>query len=301
MVPGQPGPVLTAGPRRAAVVGSPVAHSLSPVLHRAAYRSLALTGWEYAATEVPQGALAGFVAGLGPEWAGLSVTMPLKDEALALADHADDDAVLTGSANTLVPSDGGWTALNTDVHGVGAALAEAGLLRPRRAVVLGGGATARSVLVALDRLGVEQVRLLVRDRARPGTEELLGRLSARTTVATFPGTDGGGGAPDVVVNTLPATVDPAAHTVRAVLGGGCPVVMDVAYAPWPSGFARAVASASGGLVPVLRGTAMLAHQAARQVRLMTGHDVPVEVLRTALLEAAGASPTTRWSEGPTGV
>ena len=291
--------MLTPGPRRAAVVGSPVGHSLSPVLHRAAYRRLALTGWEYAATELPQGGLARFVAGLGPEWAGLSVTMPLKDEALALADRADEDAVLTGSANTLVPSGRGWTAYNTDVHGVGAALAEAGLVRPRRAVVLGGGATARSVLVALDRLGVEQVHLLVRDRARPGTEELLGRLTARTTLSPLSGADRLGGEPDVVVNTLPATVAPFPETVRTVLGGGCPVVLDVAYTPWPSGFARAVASASDGRVPVLRGTAMLVHQALRQVRLMTGHDVPVEVLRTALLEAAGAS--SRTPPGPTDV
>lgn len=285
--------MLTAGPRRAAVVGSPVRHSLSPALHRAAYRALGLSGWRYEATEVPPGGLGRFVGGLGPDWAGLSVTMPLKDEALALADQVDEDARLTGAGNTLVPSpDRGWTAYNTDVHGVGAALVEAGLHRPRRAVVLGGGATARSVLVALERLGAQEVHLLVRDRPRTRTVELVEHLSARTVVGGLVDAPTAGPGPDVVVNTLPATVAPDTAAVHRMLAGGRPVVLDVAYAPWPSGFATAVAAAPGGGPPVLRGTAMLLHQAVRQVRLMTGHDVPVELMRAALLGATGGVSTT---------
>lgn len=278
--------MLTAG-RRAAVVGSPVRHSLSPTLHRAAYRSLGLAGWMYEATEVAAGALAEFVAGLGAEWAGLSVTMPLKEEALALADVVDEDARLTGGANTLVPTpDRGWSAWNTDVHGVGAALVEAGLDHPRRAVVLGGGATARSVLVALDRLGVQEVDLLVRDTPRARTSELLDHLAARTTTRRLDGPTATGAGPDVVVSTLPATVAHDVGVVRGLLAGARPVALDVAYAPWPSGFATAVSAATAGRQPVVRGTAMLLHQAARQVRLMTGHDGPVEAMRAALTEDA---------------
>ena len=281
--------MLTAG-RRAAVVGSPVRHSLSPALHQAAYRSLGLAGWRYEATEVGEGTLAAFVGGLGPEWAGLSVTMPLKEEALALADVVDEDARLTGGANTLVPTpDRGWSAWNTDVHGVGAALVEAGLHRPRRAVVLGGGATARSVLVALDRLGVLEVDLLVRDTPRARTLELLDHLVARTTPRRLDGPITTG-APDVVVSTLPATVVHDVGAVRDLLAGARPVVLDVAYAPWPSGFATAVSAATAGRRSVVRGTAMLLHQAARQVRLMTGHDGPVEAMRAALTEDGATGP-----------
>jgi shikimate dehydrogenase len=280
--------VLSAG--RAAVVGAPVGHSLSPSLHRAAYRALGLTGWSYEAVEVDAGMLRSFVAGLGPEWAGLSVTMPLKEEALALADQVDEDARLTGGANTLVPCpDQGWRAWNTDVHGVGAALTEAGLAGPRRAAVLGGGATARSVLVALDRLGVRDVDLVVREAPRAATRELLDRLGLRATTRRL-GTPATGEAPEVVVSTLPATAVLGADVVRDLLAEARPVVLDVAYAPWPSGFATAVSAATAGRQPVVRGTAMLLHQAARQVHLMTGHDGPVEAMRAALTEDATTGP-----------
>ncbi|WP_289018095.1 shikimate dehydrogenase [uncultured Ornithinimicrobium sp.] len=281
--------MLSAG-RRAAVVGAPVGHSLSPSLHRAAYRALGLTGWSYEAVQVDAGSLRAFVAGLGPEWAGLSVTMPLKEEALALADEVDEDARLTGGANTLVRCpDRGWRAWNTDVHGVGAALAEAGVVGPRRAAVLGGGATARSVLVALDRLGVRDVDLVVREAPRAATRELLDRLGLRATTRRL-GTPATGEAPEVVVSTLPATAVLGVCVVRDLLAEARPVVLDVAYAPWPSGFATAVSAVTAGRQPVVRGTAMLLHQAARQVHLMTGHDGPVEAMRAALTEDASTGP-----------
>ncbi|MFK5647142.1 shikimate dehydrogenase [Ornithinimicrobium sp. LYQ121] len=272
--------------RRAGVVGHPIDHSLSPLLHRAAYEALGLRQWSYGAVDVPAGELAGYVASLGPEWTGLSVTMPGKEEALALAVGLGEAALLTGAANTLVRREEGWWADNTDVHGLTAALAEAGLRSPATAVVLGGGATARSALVALTALGVTAVDVRVRDDLRPQTAALLERLGPTATVRRL------SEAPvvldravaDVVISTLPVSATPP-----VVLGAADPpVVLDVVYAPWPSPFARAVVDAGEGRVPVVRGTAMLLHQAVRQVELTTGHDGPVEAMRAALVEHLAA-------------
>lgn len=267
---------------RAGVVGSPVGHSLSPVLHGAAHRALGLTGWSFTATEVAPGSLAAHVGALDDSWVGLAVTMPLKEEALALGDVVGDQAVLAGAANTLRRTDGGWLADNTDVPGLATALTEAGLSAPRRATLLGAGATARSALVALHGLGVRSVSLRVRDRARPETSELAERLGLELQVVRL---DDGPVVldtelTDVLLSTLPGGAP--APSVRWEPGAVAPVVMDVAYAPWPSGLARAVEAASGGRVPVVRGTEMLLHQAVRQVELMTGHDGPVEAMRAAL-------------------
>lgn len=280
----RPGPTS----RRAGVVGSPVSHSLSPVLHGAAYEALGLTGWSYGRQEVPAGALAGHVAGLGPEWVGLSVTMPGKEEALALAATASDEAELAGAANTLLRRGGEWYADNTDVHGLAAALQEAGAGRVRRAVVLGGGATARSALLALRRLGAREVDLLVRDAVRPRTRDLLDRLAGDPSGPSVRVRALADGIPldrnhaDVVVGTLPSGA-PAPH----LRPGGIrpPVVLDVVYSPWPSPLASAVASASAGRVVAVRGTTMLLHQAARQVELMTGCPPPVPRMRLALQAA----------------
>lgn len=264
---------------RCAVVGSPIAHSRSPVLHRAAYAALGLHGWSYGRTEVAAGALAAHVAGLGPEWVGLSVTMPGKEEALALADNAAEEAVLAGAANTLVMRDGGWYADNTDVYGLATALAEAGAVAPESALVVGGGATARSAVLALRTLGVQQVRLLVRDRVRPETATLLERLELDSSVRRLDEGIPLGGGVDVVVGTLPSSAPaPPVHLV----GDRRPVVLDVAYAPWPSPLAAAVAGAAGARVDVVRGTGMLLHQAVRQVELMTGRTAPVQAMAQAL-------------------
>lgn len=281
--------------RRAAVVGSPISHSLSPVLHRAAYAALGLAGWSYDRVEVPRGALAAHVRGLGPEWVGLSVTMPGKEEALALADEVSAEAELSGAANTLVRSAAGWSADNTDTYGLATVLAGAGVRTPGYAVVLGGGATARSAVLALRRLGAAEVALLVRDRIRPETEELLERLrglGGGPEVRTARLADGiplGPGGPQVVVGTLPAgtpapelTWHGAAAPELTWEGAAAPVVLDATYAPWPSPLAAAVAERSGGRVAVVRGTSMLLHQAARQVELMTGRSAPVAAMESAL-------------------
>lgn len=262
---------------RAAVVGSPVAHSLSPVLHGAAYAALGLGDWSYGRVEVPQGALAAHVGSLGPEWMGLSVTMPGKEEALALADDAGPAARSVGAANTLVRRETGWYADNTDVRGLEAALTEAGVGTVSRAVVVGAGATARSALLALHTLGAREVTLCVRDRIRPATAELLERLGVRAHRRAL--SEGIPLDTEVVISTLPGGV-PSPPVLPA--GTRAPVVMDVSYAPWPSALAGAVAEATHDRVRVVRGTRMLLHQAARQVELMTGLDAPTPAMDAAL-------------------
>lgn len=274
--------------RRAGVVGSPVAHSLSPVLHAAAYAALGLTGWSYDRAEVRRGDLAHHVDALGPEWVGLSVTMPGKEEALDLADGASAEALLSGAANTLVRRGDGWYADNTDIYGLATALTEAGAGQVARGTVLGGGATARSALLALRRLGAAEIDLLVRDDVRPGTRALLDRLAAEPGAARVRVRPLAHGIPldraeaDVVVGTLPGGVPAPASRPE---GEEAPVVLDVAYAPWPSALARAVTARTAGRVAVVRGTSMLLHQAVRQVELMTGGTPPVAVMAAALREA----------------
>lgn len=259
----------------AAVLGSPISHSLSPHLHRAAYEGLGLHDWRYEAIECDEAGLPGLVGGLGPGWAGLSLTMPLKRAVLPLLDEVSDLAVEVGGANTVIFQDGARRGDNTDVHGIVRALAEAGVAPPRAATVLGGGATAASALAALRELGLTEVTLVVRDPARAReTAEAAERLGVALPVLTF---DKLGTAleVDLVVSTLPSgAADGFAGRVA-----GVPALLEVVYAPWPTRLAAAV-SAGGGVV--VGGLPMLLHQAVRQVELMTGRtDVPVEAMRAA--------------------
>src|SRR4051812_13329288 len=158
--------------RRAAVLGSPIAHSRSPQLHLAAYRALGLNDWTYDRIECTADELATLVGGLGPEWVGLSVTMPDKFAALAFADERTARAELVGSANTLLRTATGWRADNTDVDGVTGALrqerSDSGF-GTGRAAVLGSGGTAPAALVGLVELGIAHVSVVARnpERAAP--------------------------------------------------------------------------------------------------------------------------------------
>jgi shikimate dehydrogenase len=261
---------------RAAVLGRPVGHSLSPVLHSAAYAALGLADWAYTAIDCGERELPGLLAGLGPDWAGLSLTMPLKRVALAAADSVDPLAAAVGAANTLVLGTQ-RRAYNTDVAGIAAALREAGADRPRTAVVLGAGGTAQAALAALSTVGVRDPVVLVRDPARAG--ELRGtaaRLGLRPDIrAGLPGPIPDA---DLVISTLPAGA-----ADRLTPPGT--VVLDVVYAPWPTRFAAAAADRGA---TVVSGLAMLLHQAAAQVELMTGRPAPVQAMRAALTDAVRA-------------
>jgi shikimate dehydrogenase len=268
-------------PHRAAVLGRPVHHSLSPLLHRAAYAALGLDGWTYEAVEVGEDDLAGFVDALDGTWAGLSLTMPLKQAVLPLLDEADETVQVTGSCNTLLLGGGRRRGANTDVDGIVTALHERGVSTAAVAHVLGGGATAASAVLALRRLGCPAPVVHVRDAARAGAV-LTAAERCGSAVDLQPWPDHAAlaaalAAADVVVATTPAgSTDLVAAALPGAVSG---TLLDVAYEPWPSPLARRWAEAGGAVAP---GTLMLLHQAVEQVRLMTGRRPPVAPMRVAL-------------------
>lgn len=269
---------------RCAVIGSPIAHSRSPALHRAAYAALGLTDWTYEAVELGVDQIAPWLAGLGPEWRGISVTMPAKNAALLAADSASDRARRLGAANTLVRGPDGWRADNTDVTGIVAALAGLGTHSVRSASVVGAGGTAAAAIQALADLGADAVRLVVRDPQRAGVAvalaESLGLRCRVEPISDSAHQEFDDPAPwwaePVVISTVPASA--AAHLTALPWQRG-QVVLDVTYHPHPTALCAAAtdrgARAGDGL-------AVLLWQAAAQVELMTGHRAPVDAMRTAL-------------------
>jgi shikimate dehydrogenase len=260
---------------RCAVLGSPIAHSLSPVLHRAAYAHLGLD-WTYDAVEMESDGLRPFVEALDETWRGLSLTMPLKRAVVALADSLDEWAQLAGAANTVLLANGRRQGFNTDVPGATAAIVERVRAPVRSAVVIGGGATATSLLLALAELGCRTATLLVREEARAvetvtavGTHPRAPQLSVSTIAGAI------ALEADLVVSTVPATAQtPELLAVCADI----PAVFEAVYNPWPTPLAQA-ALESGR--PLVSGLDLLAHQAVLQVDLMTGEPVPVDLVRDA--------------------
>jgi shikimate dehydrogenase len=260
--------------RKAAVLGSPIAHSKSPQLHLAAYRALGLHDWTYERIECGADELPGVVGGFGPEWVGVSVTKPGKFAALRFADERTERAALLGSANTLVRTPAGWRADNTDVDGVTGAIGSAS----GRALVCGSGGTAPAAVLGLARLGVAGITVVARD---PDKAARLVDLGTRIGVPTrFCGLDGGelpaavAGA-ELLVSTIPADVAARyAGTFAAI-----PVLLDAVYDPWPTPLAAAVAAAGGR---VISGLQMLLHQAFSQVEQFTGQPAPRAAMEAAL-------------------
>ncbi len=270
--------------RRAAVCGLPIAHSLSPVIHNAGFDAAGLSGWAYSSFECAQPDLAALIGGLGPEWAGLSLTMPLKEEALRLATTATPVAVATGAANTLVRRpDGSWHADNTDVTGMVRVLQQAGLKPAPSVSVLGGGGTARAALAAAAQLGASAVTVVTR---RPAALDELAPAAQALGITLL-------GAPwstapdafqaDAVISTVPK--GGADHLAGAVPWRVGTVLFDALYDPWPTPLA-ADAQAHG--VPVLSGLDLLLAQALSQFEQFTGALAPEEAMRAALFQAAAA-------------
>jgi shikimate dehydrogenase len=264
------------------VLGSPVAHSLSPALHRAGYAACGLTGWRYEPIDCDAAGLPGLVRAAGPEWAGFSVTMPGKAAAAAMADQRSDRVVALGVANTLVRRNGGWLAENTDVDGLIGALLAAGTPAPRRALILGGGGTAASVIAALAELGATDVVIAGRRPQSTASAVELGRRLGVPIRAIDWEVDRIGAAADesdLVVSTVPAGApDALAERLQAV-----PTLFDVVYHPWPTPLA---AAGVAGRV-TLTGLDMLLHQAFRQFELITGVPAPVQAMRLGLLAGSG--------------
>ena len=250
---------------RLAVLGSPIAHSKSPAIHRAAYDVLGLD-WTYEAVEVTGFELAHYLASRDEEWRGLSLTMPLKRDVVALLTWSDPLVALVHGANTVVLSDDEVRGYNTDVRGITNAFAEAGVYSLASVQVLGAGATAASVLVAVARLGAESVAFSARtpEKAR-ALEELGASLAVDVTVRPWGIQDRSLIIPDAIISTVPGGSNDLefAEEVRQSA-----VLFDVAYDPWPSALATAWSSVGG---TVISGYDLLVHQAIGQVRVfLTG-------------------------------
>jgi shikimate dehydrogenase len=256
-----------------AVLGSPIEHSLSPALHRAAYAELGLTDWDYQRHRVEADQLAGFVAGLDAGWRGLSLTMPLKVVALELG-TPDELAVLAEAGNTMIFDDGERRVYNTDVGGLVSAFAAAGVSSVGTATVLGSGATARSSIISASRMGADRVRLMARrpEHAARTLSGLASRLGIELEISAW-----GQDVPqaDVVISTV---IGGAADPIADAAVAAAPVIFDVIYDPWPTALAAAGEAAGR---TVLNGLDLLVHQAIGQLELMTGRTVPADLLLRA--------------------
>ena len=292
--------------RRLAVLGSPIAHSLSPALHAAAYRVLGLD-WEYTAVQVGEGELDAFLDGLGPEWLGLSLTMPLKHKIRPRLADLDRVATLTGAVNTVRFIDAPAASrplvgYNTDVPGLVRALAEVGIDRAAHVTLLGAGATAASALVAAAELGAETVDIITRTVARADPLVELGRqLGLVVTVSGLTAAAATDRVSDLVISTMPGDAAlphefPAALRAKTLL-------FDVGYAPWPTALATSWNAAGGS---ARSGLTMLLHQALVQIRIFVANDpflpLPDEeavlaAMRAALPDPAGGTAPGRAVEG----
>ena len=280
------------GGRKAAVCGKPIAHSLSPVIHNAGFAAAGLAGWSYEALECAESELPDLVAGLGPEWAGLSLTMPLKETALRLAGSASPLAIAAGVANTLVrQDDGSWFADNTDIPGMVRVLREAGLgvsrgrhavkEAPPRVTVLGGGGTARAALAAAAELGAETVTVVTRrPEALTELEPVAVALGVKLDGMAWSGAAAAFDA-DAIVSTVPkGAADELAADVTWRPGS---VLFDAIYDPWPTPLAAAAAAHD---VAVLSGLDLLLAQALGQFEQFTGvTPAPEEAMQAALERA----------------
>ncbi|QIP87447.1 shikimate dehydrogenase [Streptomyces sp. Tu 2975] len=272
-----PSPDPSPSRHRAAVLGSPIAHSLSPVLHRAAYAELGLGDWSYDRFEVDEAALPGFVAELDASWAGLSLTMPLKRAIIPLLDGISDTAASVEAVNTVVfTGDGRRVGDNTDIPGMVAALRERGVEEVDSAAILGAGATASSAVAALARVCNGRVTAYVRSEARAAEMRGWGeRLGVDVRTADWSDAAEALHAPLVIATTPAGTTDALAAAVPVAPG----TLFDVLYDPWPTALAAAWSKNGGSVVG---GLDLLVHQAVFQVEQMTGRSpAPLREMRTA--------------------
>jgi shikimate dehydrogenase len=259
---------------RCAVIGDPVAHSLSPALHNAGYDALGLSDWSYQAVRVGAGHVGDFLAGLDSSWRGLSVTAPHKREALALAGTVTERAELAGGVNTLVRGGSGWVGDNTDLPGAVAAIRERSAAPAATGTILGGGATAASTGLALVELGVQSIAIAVRDPARAAEAAAsIKAHPARPAVAVVQLAQAEPA--DIVVSTIPIAAQDD-RTVAAVLPA--PVLFEVTYNTWPTPLVEA-AERSGSVI--VSGLDLLIHQAVLQFEQFTGERAPLAAMRTA--------------------
>ncbi len=265
---------------RAAVLGSPISHSLSPALHAAAYAALGLTWWRYEAIECDEAGLSALLDSCGPDWAGLSLTMPLKRTVLPLLDRIEPLARQVGCANTVVFAAAQRLGYNTDVAGMLGALGERGIDGRRQAgpaLIIGAGATACAALAALRDLGEKSVAVAARDANR--AEHLRAAATSLDIAVTFvPYEPRALDEARLVISTVPAGAADMFAEILPALASPPEAVFDVVYHPWPTPLAMAAQQVGAVLVS---GFDLLLHQAGRQVELMTDRPAPLAAMRQA--------------------
>ena len=272
--------------RTLAVLGSPIAHSKSPRLHAAAYRVLGLP-WSYGAVEVVEGSLGAFINTCDESWRGLSLTMPLKREVVPMLASRSDLVETVGAANTVLFDDqGGLHGFNTDVAGIVSAFADHGVTALESVQILGGGATAASVLAAAAQLGATRAVVSARDPERARSlEPLAAALGIELTIRRLGIMDRSLIVPSAVISTVPGSSAHGMVYPQAVREGA--VLLDVAYEPWPSELAAAWTAVGG---TVVSGLEMLLHQAIGQVRIFVnaveGSALPDELEVIAAMRAS---------------
>ncbi|MDN8623504.1 shikimate dehydrogenase [Corynebacterium sp. 23_3061] len=296
------------GHHYAAVLGDPIQHSLSPVLHDNGFRAAGLENWSYERIRCPKGELKSTINSVGPEYEGFSVTMPGKFEALNFAAEATQRARLIGSANTLVkmpsaaagkPSTDGisgptqWRADNTDGEGVKGSVQEllttdtssssgddSRLVAVTNAVIVGNGGTARPALWALAQLGCRSVTVVARSSRAEQLRPLAEKLGVEFSWTMFEHSGRVCANADVLVSTVPS----AAAEPYVELLAEASAVCDVIYSPWPTPLISHCLAVG---TPCVGGTTMLFYQSLSQFEQFTGHQAPQAAMRQALEKASG--------------
>ena len=270
---------------RLAVLGSPIAHSLSPTLHRAAYRVLGLD-WEYGSSDVTGDSLAAFIESRDDSWRGLSLTMPLKRDVLPLLTTRSALVDQTGSANTVLFDGASRHGFNTDVYGITASFERHHRPNLPTVLILGGGATASSAIVAAAELGARRIMLGVRSPDR--ANGLLGVASAQgidLELRTLDQLIDIDERVDAVISTLPNGAETDIRFDPDSIGTA--VLLDVGYHPWPTTLASAWTGDD-----VIGGLEMLSLQALAQVRIFVARDPHATLANeddvlAAMLDAVG--------------
>lgn len=263
---------------RAAVLGSPISHSLSPILHRTAYEKLGVHG-QYQAIDITKEKLKEFIAGLDETWTGLSLTMPLKEEILSIADEVDELALRINSANTLVRSSGGWKALSTDVNGFTQALIAHGVTDFKKVIILGSGATARAAVASCD-APHRTIKIIHRT---PERETAMRRVATQANLE-FAAWGSDLTETDLLINATPAGV--ADGYSKKLNGAVYGVYFEALYKPWPTKFLAKWRALNGFGID---GLDLLVHQGIDQVELMTGKSVQRAILAPVLRMACLAA------------
>ena len=248
---------------RAGVLGDPIAHSLSPLIHNTLYKALDIEG-EYSRFQVSEAQFSSFLGSHSPEdWSGFSLTMPLKEIALTHVTRIDPIAQRAQAINTLIPVDGRWHGYNTDVIGFEKLLGD---VDARSISILGAGGTARAALVALG----TQEKVSIYRRSQHRDPSLRG-INPSITIKNWSDYQEAF-ADDLVINTVPelreVAIDRDSIRTRAII--------DALYAPWPTALST-LAERFG--IHFQSGIDLLLSQALPQFTLMTGiGEIPPNVI-----------------------